>query len=609
MAKSPEENAPGSEILRYDLGWRAINEMLRSGRSLSGHERNCFFLNLGGAGSSRFADASYAVDADLDDDGRVLALADWDYDGDPDMWIANRSGPQLRYLRNDLVEVKNFIALRLRGTKTNRDAIGARVTITSADGSTQTQSVHAGQGYLGQSSKWLHFGLGSATAITKVTVSWPGGSTEEFAGVLANKWNELSEGSSNAQSWQPPRFTPLPSSPLNAPTVGDSARVVLLEPLPVPELGGLASGIGHARLVALWADWCAPCLKELKEWSADAERFAAAKLEVVALNVSETEDLAKWQALGVPFTYQFGSQQLVEEFDVLQRALLSRQRPLPLPSSFLIDSEGRLRAIYKGPVAAEQILQDVALIDKDRADTLAAAIPFTGRWLASPRGSSPSELAIKFIDGGYPAQAEAYLNSLVQRPEYHTASIFNLLGALLTDRREFGSAATAFSRALEVDPEDRQANIELGGLLLAVSKGAEAETHFSKILVASPNDPELVFKLGVAQMLQNKLTEARDSLQRSIDLQPIPAAYLYLARTELILGNVEGAIAAYEAGIKLHPALIPPSQTDDLIAIAAAYGSAGRFAEAIEVLSQTTNRTAEIEKQLDDYRNKLPTAQ
>ena len=181
MAKSPEENAPGSEILRYDLGWRAINEMLRSGRSLSGHERNCFFLNLGGAGSSRFADASYAVDADLDDDGRVLALADWDYDGDPDMWIANRSGPQLRYLRNDLVEVKNFIALRLLGTKTNRDAIGARVTITSADGSTQTQSVHAGQGYLGQSSKWLHFGLCSATAITKVTVSWPGGSTEEFA--------------------------------------------------------------------------------------------------------------------------------------------------------------------------------------------------------------------------------------------------------------------------------------------------------------------------------------------------------------------------------------------------------------------------------------------
>ena len=133
MAKSPDENAPGSQILRYDLGWRAINEMLRSGRSLSGHERNCCFLNLGAAGSSRFADVSSAVDADLDDDGRVLALADWDYDGDPDMWIANRSGPQLRYLRNDLSEGKNFVALRLRGTKTNRDAIGARHWSTCYD--------------------------------------------------------------------------------------------------------------------------------------------------------------------------------------------------------------------------------------------------------------------------------------------------------------------------------------------------------------------------------------------------------------------------------------------------------------------------------------------
>ncbi|MDA0812546.1 MAG: ASPIC/UnbV domain-containing protein [Verrucomicrobia bacterium] len=604
MAKSPEENAPGSEILRYDLGWRAINEMLRSGRSLSGHERNCFFLNLGGAGSSRFADASYAVDADLDDDGRVLALADWDYDGDPDMWIANRSGPQLRYLRNDLSEGTAFVALRLQGTKTNRDAIGARVTITCNDGSFQTRSLSAGHGYLAQSSKWLHFGLGSSEAIASVNVSWPGGSSESFSGVTANSWNVLAEGTALAQSWEPPKFAPLVPSPLDAPTVGDGARVILLDPLPLPPLEGLASDIEHARLVTLWADWCAPCLKELKEWSALEQAFAAAKLDVVALNVSETEDMLKWQALNVPFTYRFGNQQLIEQFDVLQRAVLSRQRPLPLPSSFLIDTAGRLRAIYKGPVTGEQILKDVALFEKDRREILTAAMPLNGRWLLPPGGSSPTDLAIKFIDGGYSNQAEAYLNSLSQKPEYHTASIFNLLGALLTDRREFGNAASAFARALQIDPEDRQANIELGGLLLGISKGAEAETHFTRILGASPNDPELIFKLGVSQFLQNKLTEARDSLQRSIKLQPIPAALLYLAKTELASENVDAAIAAYEAGIQLQPALISASQTADLAEIAAAYGSVGRFAQAAELLSQATDRTPEIEKQIEDYRSK-----
>ena len=113
MAQSPEKNAGSSEILRYDLGWKAINDLLRSGRSLSGHERKCCFLNLGSTGSDRFADVSAAFDLDLLDDGRVLALSDWDFDGDVDFWVANRSGPQVRFLRNpfgDRSGKRNFAA-------------------------------------------------------------------------------------------------------------------------------------------------------------------------------------------------------------------------------------------------------------------------------------------------------------------------------------------------------------------------------------------------------------------------------------------------------------------------------------------------------------------
>ena len=53
VAQSPGANAPDGEVLRYDVGWKALNTMLKTGRSLSGHERNCAFLNTGGA---RFAD-------------------------------------------------------------------------------------------------------------------------------------------------------------------------------------------------------------------------------------------------------------------------------------------------------------------------------------------------------------------------------------------------------------------------------------------------------------------------------------------------------------------------------------------------------------------------
>ena len=74
VAQSPDENAPQSEVLRYDIGWKALNTMLRSGRSLSGKERNCCFLNTQG---QRFANISAAADIDFDDDGRVVAVCDW----------------------------------------------------------------------------------------------------------------------------------------------------------------------------------------------------------------------------------------------------------------------------------------------------------------------------------------------------------------------------------------------------------------------------------------------------------------------------------------------------------------------------------------------------
>ena len=69
-----------------------INELLDSGASLSGHERNCFFLNTGGG---KFATASATRGFDFYDDARVVARSDWDHDGDIDLWFANRTAPRL----------------------------------------------------------------------------------------------------------------------------------------------------------------------------------------------------------------------------------------------------------------------------------------------------------------------------------------------------------------------------------------------------------------------------------------------------------------------------------------------------------------------------------
>ncbi|NIP94146.1 MAG: CRTAC1 family protein, partial [Akkermansiaceae bacterium] len=77
-----------------------------------------------------------------------------------------------RLLRN-AGEGGHWVALRLEGRKCNRDAIGARAVVTLPGGATRSKTVRAGDGFLAQSSRWLHFGLGQAESIEGLVIHWP----------------------------------------------------------------------------------------------------------------------------------------------------------------------------------------------------------------------------------------------------------------------------------------------------------------------------------------------------------------------------------------------------------------------------------------------------
>ncbi|MEM7313272.1 MAG: ASPIC/UnbV domain-containing protein, partial [Planctomycetota bacterium] len=452
MAQSPGENAPAGEVLRYDVGWKALNTLLKSGRSLSGHERNCCFLNTGG---SRFADISAAGDIDFDDDGRVLVPTDWDLDGDLDFWIANRTGPQARFLRNDHENDHGFVAFRLEGTTCNRDAIGSRLELHVANGShspVRYKTVHAGEGYLSQASKWIHFGLGDVTEIEKLVITWADGKQETITDVKPNSRYDIKQGSGKARSWRMPnRQLALKPSKVVVPESTDKARIVLIAPVPIPQIkyqdasGQTQSALkeGQPRLINLWASWCKPCLEEITEWNAHKSDFDQAGLEIVMINVDEPGDDVEAQqkkirdliAKRAPnLSLGFGSKELAAQFDVLQRSILRRQRTLPVPTSFLVDGAGHLRAIYKGPVSAEQLLKDAKLIKATSAEIVEASVPFEGRWLGQPAGSAPNQIAIRFIEGGFVDEAEQYIRQLanmkVDNPLYNQAEANVLLGAL-----------------------------------------------------------------------------------------------------------------------------------------------------------------------------------
>lgn len=172
------------------------NDGLRDVFQVSGHVFNgmpdepwagprLLYRNLGGG---RFEEIS-AVPGKHS--SRGTAFADFDNDGDVDVLIMNMDEPP-SLLRNDLQSSRKWLQVRLRGTKSNRSAIGAIVTVHAA-GHKQTAPVLSQSSFLSSSDLRLHFGLGDADKVERVIVRWPSGSTQEFTDIKVNSIAELVE--------------------------------------------------------------------------------------------------------------------------------------------------------------------------------------------------------------------------------------------------------------------------------------------------------------------------------------------------------------------------------------------------------------------------------
>ena len=140
---------------------------------------------------------SGTVGLDLDQDGRSFAVLDIDRDGDEDLLVmAARQAPHLRVFQNDFAPKAASLAVRLVGSvgsKSNRDAIGARVVVET-DRMRRTKIVQAGSGFLSQRSKELVFGLGESQRVVKLTIAWPSGGNQIITDVPLNTRVRIEEG-------------------------------------------------------------------------------------------------------------------------------------------------------------------------------------------------------------------------------------------------------------------------------------------------------------------------------------------------------------------------------------------------------------------------------
>jgi hypothetical protein len=138
------------------------------------------------AGGGKFVDVTDTAGGDLATPlvGRGGAFGDLDGDGDPDVVVTSNGGaPKLFENRG---ESGNWLIVDLEGTTSNRDAVGARIEVRTAQGR-QTWQVYGGGSYLSQSQREAIFGLGEAAEVDEVVVRWPSGGVQRLSDVPANQ--------------------------------------------------------------------------------------------------------------------------------------------------------------------------------------------------------------------------------------------------------------------------------------------------------------------------------------------------------------------------------------------------------------------------------------
>lgn len=159
------------------------------------NQANQLFRNLG---TGQFQDVSRTAGPGLrvERSSRGAAFGDYDNDGDVDVLVVNMNDrPTL--LRNETNQGHHWVTIRLVGTASNRDGIGARITLT-ARGRTQTSEVRSGGSYLSHHDLRAHFGLGDAAVVERVRIRWPSGTLDTIEALPSDSFYDIREGAGRA---------------------------------------------------------------------------------------------------------------------------------------------------------------------------------------------------------------------------------------------------------------------------------------------------------------------------------------------------------------------------------------------------------------------------
>ena len=538
VAKSPAIQAVAPE---YENGWNSINQYIREEYSWNGGERNLFYVRKDG----RFHDCSGVSGLDFPNDSRTFAVTDLDGDGNLDLVLKSRLGPQVRMLRNVAGRANHSIAFQLRGTKSNRDAIGAVVEIEQSPGKRSRKFVQAGSGYLSQHTKRLYFGLADQTAARRVEVRWPSGDTQTFENLEAGHLYEIREGSAEVTKTAFQKSSvPHPSEPTGDNSVALTATW-LLEPVPLPER---RDGPAFVLLT-------------------DGRHRAPEGVRVHLIDLKQA------------------SPETAAAYTIFRRYLFDWRAPLTTPLMILIDGESRAHKIYPSIPPVATLMADLAALAQPGARQK-RALPFAGQYVDAPVRNY-YKLGAAFASAGYPDQALPYLQAAVaawsgnfkawlaigqvhlesgRLPEARlnlekalslndaSPEVWNNLGGVAMGEARNDEALRCFEKMLSLAPESVYGLTNAALALTKLGRSQDAEKLYRRALAISPSDSETADRLGLLLGQQGRLKEAIALFKQALTADPAFASAINnLGVAYVESGQTADAVAAFEYGVRTVP--------------------------------------------------------
>lgn len=320
------------------------------GFSFSGYERDPLYLNLG---TKKFTDISGVSGIDSITDGRAGVFADFDNDGDLDVFSTVIQGQAHLLFRNNVGQDANFLRVELKGDgKTvSPDAFGAVVRVKTSAG-TLTKIKSGGSGFISQHDPRLIFGLGKDARAESIEVTWPNGAIEKFeADLVAGVSLMLKQGTGRAQVTELGR-TRLPDPLTKAEIFARGLKIKIGQPLPdfaIKTLSGGRSSVrkqlkpGRQTLINIWATWCVPCATEMPELQKMQPQLSARGIDLIGLNVDVERNAQISQYLAkkrIRYRTFVGGVPAIEQIYATDE--------LSVPLSILIDEKGVIRDLIPG---------------------------------------------------------------------------------------------------------------------------------------------------------------------------------------------------------------------------------------------------------------------